>query len=525
MSFSIKLQVGNLPSNRLALTNKIYISNSAHAQIAAVYQQHGVKDVGGSGSGSAHLVLLNGNLPYAVEGHGDIVDGQVALNGLQRRYARLSIAAPVSLTPLLPTPAPLASLQFSVDTLSKTKTDPKSNKPREMDTNRLQQTVLLILEGQVLKTGQTMAIDFEGTKLELAVTSVVSLQDLQGPATMKKKKKKKDGTIVEVNVPIPASERSASSTPTTDMGQFLGPTEVVFRRAEGCTSIMLTGDYVADGGGGGGQAPTIFLNDFDFVKLGIGGLDAEFNRIFRRAFASRVWPAAIIQQMGISHVRGMLLHGPPGCGKTLIARQIGKALNSREPKIVNGPEILNKYVGGSEEKIRELFADAEKEQAEMGDASMLHIVIMDEMDAICKQRGTVKDGTGVSDSVVNQLLSKIDGVDSLNNILLIGMTNRKDMIDDALLRPGRLEVHVEIGLPDEKGRLQILDIHTRNMRKAKRITDEVLEKLPEIAEQCKNFRYVYSTTRQSKQTNKQASKQCVSIIIHPTFDCTSRYKC
>ena len=100
--------------------------------------------------------------------------------------------------------------------------------------------------------------------------------------------------------------------------------------------------------------------------------------------------------------------GAPGCGKTLIARQIGKALNSREPKIVNGPEILNKFVGGSEEKIRELFADAEKEQNEAGDASMLHIVILDEMDAICKQRGSVKDGTGVSDSVVNQLLSKID---------------------------------------------------------------------------------------------------------------------
>merc|ERR1711915_387934 len=86
------------------------------------------------------------------------------------------------------------------------------------------------------------------------------------------------------------------------------------------------------------------------------------------------------------------------------------------------------------------------------------------MDAICKQRGTVKDGTGVSDSVVNQLLSKIDGVDALNNILLIGMTNRKDLIDDALLRPGRLEVHVEISLPDEKGRKQVLNIHTKSMR-------------------------------------------------------------
>ena len=184
----------------------------------------------------------------------------------------------------------------------------------------------------------------------------------------------------------------------------------------------------------------------------------------------------------------MLLFGPPGCGKTLIARQIGKILNAREPKIVNGPEILNKFVGGSEEKVRELFADAEKEQREEGDQSMLHIIILDEMDAICKQRGSNSGGgTGVSDSVVNQLLSKIDGVDSLNNILLIGMTNRKDMIDDALLRPGRLELHVEIGLPDKKGRNQILNIHTKNMREANRISAAALANLDMVAEKTKNF--------------------------------------
>lgn len=124
-----------------------------------------------------------------------------------------------------------------------------------------------------------------------------------------------------------------------------------------------------------------------------------------------------------------------------------QALNSREPKIVNGPEVLDKYVGGSEEKIRELFAEAEVEEKEAGDESMLHIIIFDELDAIMKKRGTTGDSTGVNDSVVNQLLSKMDGVDSLNNILIIGMTNRKDMIDEAILRPGRLEVHVEIGLP------------------------------------------------------------------------------
>ena len=90
-----------------------------------------------------------------------------------------------------------------------------------------------------------------------------------------------------------------------------------------------------------------------------------------------------------------------------MARQIGKMLNAREPKIVNGPEILNKFVGASEENIRKLFADAEKEYKEKGDESGLHIIIFDELDAICKQRGSTGGGTGVGDSVVNQLLSKV----------------------------------------------------------------------------------------------------------------------
>lgn len=148
---------------------------------------------------------------------------------------------------------------------------------------------------------------------------------------------------------------------------------------------------------------------------------------------------------------------------------------------------MDKFVGGSEEKIRALFEDAEKEQQEMGDNSMLHIIIFDEMDAIMKTRGSTRDNTGVSDSIVNQLLSKIDGVDSLNNILIIGMTNRLDMIDEAILRPGRLEIHIEISLPSEDGRLQILQIKTANMKKNKRITQEVLDGLPEFAHRTKNY--------------------------------------
>lgn len=104
---------------------------------------------------------------------------------------------------------------------------------------------------------------------------------------------------------------------------------------------------------------------------------------------------------------GIVLHGPPGTGKTLIARQIGKMLNAREPKVVNGPEVLSKYVGASEENIRKLFADAEKEYKEKGDESGLHIIIFDELDAIFKHRGSTNSSTGVGDTVVNQLLSKV----------------------------------------------------------------------------------------------------------------------
>lgn len=233
-------------------------------------------------------------------------------------------------------------------------------------------------------------------------------------------------------------------------------------------------------------ANSIVQPGFKFEDMGIGGLDNEFSAIFRRAFASRIFPPGIVDKLGIQHVRGILLYGPPGTGKTLIARQIGKMLNAREPKVINGPEVLNKYVGQSEENIRKLFADAEKEYKEKGDESGLHIIIFDELDAVCKQRGSSGGGTGVGDSVVNQLLSKLDGVDQLNNILLIGMTNRMDMIDEALLRAGRLEVHMEISLPDEHGRAQILHIHTAKM-KSNGVLDLSDNDFLELAKRTKNF--------------------------------------
>jgi len=228
------------------------------------------------------------------------------------------------------------------------------------------------------------------------------------------------------------------------------------------------------------------LAHFEPERMGIGGLDSQFGVIFRRAFQSRLFPPDIVKQLGIKHVKGMLLYGPPGTGKTLIARNIGAMLTDKEPKVVNGPEILNKYVGQSEENIRKLFEEAIAEEKEKGDSSSLHIIIFDEIDAICKQRGSAAtSGSGVHDTVVNQLLSMIDGVNALNNVLIIGMTNRKDLLDEALLRAGRLEVHIEIGLPDEEGREQIFRIHTKNLREHGHLDESV--SISGLAKRTKNY--------------------------------------
>ncbi|CAD8154034.1 unnamed protein product [Paramecium pentaurelia] len=248
-------------------------------------------------------------------------------------------------------------------------------------------------------------------------------------------------------------------------GMLIDETEIEFSVRSGISQIKMKNVQK--------KQTNLFREDFNFDKLGVGGLDKELANIFRRAFSSRRFPQQFLEKYGIKHIKGLLLYGPPGTGKTLIARQLAKVLRARPPKIVNGPEIFSKFVGEAEENIRKLFEDAIKDQETLGDDSDLHIIVFDEMDAICKQRGSVSSGVGAYDNVVNQLLSMIDGVNSLNNILVIGMTNRKDLIDEAVLRPGRFEVHIEVGLPDENGRLQILQIHTENLRKNQALHNDV----------------------------------------------------
>jgi vesicle-fusing ATPase len=222
----------------------------------------------------------------------------------------------------------------------------------------------------------------------------------------------------------------------------------------------------------------------DFTARGVGGHKEELEKLLRSIFYTRAMGEKYIKAYDAKHTKGVLLYGPPGTGKTLIARTIAHCFSKDKVKIVNGPELKNQFVGKSEENLRNVFAEANDEWMERGEQSDLYVIIFDEIDALCPPRGSRSGGTGVDDDMVTQLLTILDGVDSPQNIVVIGMTNRKELIDPAVLRPGRLGVHIEIGLPDKKGRLEILKIKTEKMQ------DGVLHSSVDLeywAEQTANF--------------------------------------
>ncbi|MEB3774364.1 MAG: AAA family ATPase, partial [Desulfurococcales archaeon] len=173
--------------------------------------------------------------------------------------------------------------------------------------------------------------------------------------------------------------------------------------------------------------------------------------------------------MGIRPPKGILLFGPPGTGKTLLAK--AAATESGANFIaVRGPEILSKWVGESEKAIREIFKKARQYAPA--------IVFFDEIDAIAYSRGT-EIGTRVGERIVSQLLTEIDGITELQDVVVIAATNRPDMVDPALLRPGRLEKLIYVPPPDEEGRLEILRIHTRNMPLSSEVDLRELARLTE----------------------------------------------
>lgn len=361
--------------------------------------------------------------PERCRGEDTILKGTAGFSSTQRRWLQLALNDEVEIVAFDPFTAAVncivETLRLEVDVLKK-----NAQTVASFDSDRMAEIFLRIFDKHIMSIGEPLVMDVGGQNLSITV--------------------------------IGMTHGASQGAQTLQWGVYIGAsTQVQFSPAPE-SLVKLSGEHAVN-------TNAVIKSDFKFEDLGVGGLSKEFFAILRRAFLSRIYPSDVAAKLGLRHVKGLILYGPPGTGKTLIARQIGKMLNTREPKIVNGPEILNKYVGQSEENIRNLFRDAELEYKSKGDSSQLHIIIFDEFDAICRQRNSRNDGTGVGDQVVNQLLSKMDGVEQLNNVLLIGMTNRLDLLDDAILRPGRFEIQLEISLPTQEGRKEILMIHTKSV--------------------------------------------------------------
>ncbi len=203
----------------------------------------------------------------------------------------------------------------------------------------------------------------------------------------------------------------------------------------------------------------------DVTYEDIGGLDEELKKV-RELVETPLRHPELFQKLGIDPPAGILLYGPPGSGKTLLAKAVA---NESEANFIllNGPEVMNKFYGESERKVRELFEEAEKNAPS--------IIFIDEIDAIAPKREEVHGE--VERRVVSQLLTMMDGLKSRSRVVVIGATNRPNAIDPALRRPGRFDREIQIGVPGKKARLEILKIHTRNMPLTK---DVKLEELAEV---------------------------------------------
>ncbi|MGD0951913.1 MAG: CDC48 family AAA ATPase [Methanotrichaceae archaeon] len=194
----------------------------------------------------------------------------------------------------------------------------------------------------------------------------------------------------------------------------------------------------------------------------IGGLGPEIKKV-REMIELPMKHPELFERLGVEAPKGVLLYGPPGTGKTLLARALASETNAHF-ETLSGPEIMSKYYGESEEKLRQLFKTAE-EQAPS-------IVLIDEIDSIAPKREEV---TGeVERRVVAQLLALMDGMEARGKVVVIGATNRPDSLDPALRRPGRFDREIEIGVPNKESRLEVLLIHTRGMPLAKDVNQQKL---------------------------------------------------
>ena len=183
----------------------------------------------------------------------------------------------------------------------------------------------------------------------------------------------------------------------------------------------------------------------------VGGLD-ELKDELREAVEWPVKHKEAYDYVDVEAPKGVLLYGPPGTGKTLIAKALAKMTESNFISI-KGPELLSKWVGESEKGVREIFRKARQ--------AAPCIIFLDEVDALVPRRGSGSSDSHVTENIVSQILTEIDGLEELHNVLIIGATNRLDIVDEALLRPGRFDRIIEVGNPDSKSRKHIFEIHTK----------------------------------------------------------------
>jgi transitional endoplasmic reticulum ATPase len=206
------------------------------------------------------------------------------------------------------------------------------------------------------------------------------------------------------------------------------------------------------------KIPTINYED-------IGGLEEEIKKV-REMVEIPLKHPEIFNRLGVEPPKGVLLHGPPGTGKTLLAKAVATETDSHFI-LLNGPEIMSKFYGESEKKIRDIFQEAEKNAPS--------IIFIDEIDAIAPKREDVQGE--VERRVVSQLLTMMDGLQARGKVVIIGATNRLNSVDPALRRPGRFDREIEITVPGKKGRLSVLKIHSRGMPLAKNVDLEKISSL------------------------------------------------
>jgi len=210
------------------------------------------------------------------------------------------------------------------------------------------------------------------------------------------------------------------------------------------------------------QIPNVSWDD-------VGGLD-QLKEELREAVEWPIKYKEAFDYVNVETPKGILLHGPPGTGKTLIAKALAKMTESNFISI-KGPELLSKWVGESEKGVREIFRKARQVAP--------CIIFLDEIDALVPRRGSGGSGSHVSENVVSQILTEIDGLEELHNVLIIGATNRLDIVDEALLRPGRFDRIIEVPNPNAKGRQHIFKIH---IKKKPLANDVNITKLVELTD-------------------------------------------